>query len=126
MNHQGYIAAVISKHGAAKLSKLARHSRVFCHHVTMAYRPSGKVYRKYADFIGTEIIFEITEIVSNEKGQAVRVRGVPTENKHSHITVSCADGVNPVYSNTLLTRKKDRRIRPYKQKVRATIQFIPL
>jgi len=125
MRHRGYIAAVISNSCAQRLRRAARYERTFCHHITMAYRPSKKIFAKYAAFIGKRVLFEVLELVTDENGQAVRVSGVPCENKHPHITVSCAPGIEPVYSNRLLARRNASTHRLTFSGV-ATIQFIPL
>jgi hypothetical protein len=123
--HEGYIAAVISKRAAKKLRSFAIHSKIFCHHVTIAYAPTDEIYAKYAHLVGKRIAFTITGICSNNKGQAAAVRDVPSENHHPHITISCAVGVPPVYSNDLLSGKRVRKKR-YRQKAYATVRFIPI
>lgn len=53
--------------------------------------------------VGSHVDMHVKEIVWNDKGAACRiVCDVPTVNKHPHITIACAPGVKPVYSNDLL------------------------
>lgn len=52
--------------------------------------------------IGSHVDMHVKEIVWNDKGAACRiVCDIPTVNKHPHITIACATGVKPVYSNEL-------------------------
>lgn len=102
------VAAVLDDETANFLKGLAVHQNVFCHHVTMAYQPSPEVYAKYQHLIGTTIEFDCRWSVRDHKGQATFVDGVPSEKKVPHITISCADGVEPVYSNQLFNNPQRR------------------
>lgn len=97
-----YVAVFLDRESREKLLKLVdpRHPNVFAHHVTVCFKPSQEQLKSFK--LPERVEFEAISIVHDEKGQAVRVRGVPSQNEHPHITISCADGVKPVYSNELL------------------------
>jgi hypothetical protein len=102
-----YIGFFLDGKSREKLLQLVppRHSKVFADHCTLVFRPSASDItdflkgpmraRKEISVIGT---------VHDEKGQAVLVADVVSKNTMPHITISCADGVKPVYSNELLER----------------------
>ena len=120
----GLIAVVLDNETAEHLRNLAIHSNVFCKHVTMAYRPKPDVYSKYASLMGQEVEFDIVYEAFDSYGQTVAVKGVPSENAVPHITISCADGVPPAYSNKLLDKPE-----PYKGPVpicrgRGVVEFV--
>ena len=81
----------------------ARHATVYADHVTLAYKPSPEVLLKYQPHVGERIQIPVTAEVSDAKGQAVLV-GAESENEHPHCTISCVEGVPPVYSNELFGR----------------------
>jgi len=99
---KGLLVVHLDEETKAKLKELAIHPKVHCHHITLAYRPSQEVYDRYARWLDKSVHFTIVEIVTDELGQAVVVKGIETENPIAHITISCAEGTPPVYSNTLL------------------------
>ena len=103
---KGNILAVISSAAAAKLRRLAIFPDIYCHHITIAAHPDDVTYRKYARLLGRRVRFQVTGVYADSKGQAARVTGVPSENAHPHITISCAPGVHPKYSNDLLAKKR--------------------
>ena len=43
----------------------------------------------------------------DEKGDALLVEDIKSENKYPHITLSCAEGVKPVYSHELIERASE-------------------
>jgi len=91
------------------------YENVFADHVTLRYKANEidvNIFQALKEKI-TKIDLRVFGYASNEKGQAVCVVYVgeidgkqiflpPTNNKVPHITISCADGVKPVYSNELL------------------------
>lgn len=89
------------------------HPNVYVDHVTLQFKPSPIDVMKmdhWTDNHGehTEII--VTHIISNAKAQVARINipqnyehGFPISEKQiPHMTISCAEGVSPSYSNTLL------------------------
>lgn len=99
----GYYAAVLDPESSELLKDKAVHTNIFCHHVTLAYNPTEEVASRYKHLVGTKLQLRVTGIRTSNKCQAAIVEGVQTENKHSHVTISCADGTKPVESNELLS-----------------------
>ena len=86
------------------------------HHVTMRFCPPSvpdeeKIAYKdaFAPFAGKSVLVEPIALVYDDKGAALSVR-LPEEVRaqcqslHPHITIACAPGVQPVYSNELLSK----------------------
>lgn len=81
------------------------HSKVYAEHMTIAFRPSDKVNERLMSDKGKEVMLVVAGHTLDNKGQAVVVTGygrldfgVP------HITISCAEGVSPKYSNELISQ----------------------
>ena len=106
---KGYIAAVLDEAFAKDVRNWAQFSNVHGKHVTIAYNPSDEIFNKYAHRFGDRILVHVVQICNNEKCQAAVVQGVPTENVVPHITISCADGVKPAESNTMLNSHHRRK-----------------
>ncbi len=76
------------------------HSIVYGHHSTISFKPDelndiepGKKYK-----------IKILGRVYDEKGDVLLVENKRSKNKFPHITLSCAEGVDPFYSNELLEK----------------------
>lgn len=91
--------------------------KVLCHHLTLSFRPSEEKLREMSPFLGNSITMNITHAAADERGQAVQIAGAGEwarlavsncDNKHPHITVACAKGTSPVYSNELLEGPKEK------------------
>jgi len=86
-----------------------KHKNVFAHHLTLAF---GKnILPSYP--LGDICPIQVLGVADDEKGQAVVCGGDHVYNlchgaQLPHITISCADGVKPVYSNELLQAQKVR------------------
>ena len=74
-----------------------KHGKVFAHHTTTEFMPKSNEGIE----IGKEQKLKIIGRASNEKGDALLVENPKSKNKYPHITLSCAEGVSPVYSNQL-------------------------
>jgi hypothetical protein len=82
-----------------------KHGTVTADHITLAFAPSEEVLEILKPKLGRLYSIKLSGQASDEKGQAVAVERdeLPfIENAFPHITVSCAAGVKPVYSNELL------------------------
>ena len=104
-----YIALVLDEQSKLELLKRCspKHSKVFAHHITLVFSPTAEVRRRFVDFLGKREFFEICVEVSDSKGHAVSVKlgdELPCYNNQPHVTISCAEGTKPVYSNELLKR----------------------
>ena len=79
------------------------HPRIFCHHVTLTHG-----INELPDTLGQEVHMHVNNYYSDEKGECMSVFCEdPYVWQHAgfpHITISCAEGVGPVYSNELLER----------------------
>jgi len=79
---------------------LPKHEKVFAHHVTIEFKPETLDGIE----VGKDWKIEIIGRATDEKGDALLVKGSKSKNKYPHITLSCASGVNPFYSNELIER----------------------
>ncbi len=75
-----------------------RHSRIYGHHSTIAFKPGSLD----GIDVGAETKIKIIGRAQDEKGDALLVENLKSKNKYPHITLSCAEGVSPVYSNELI------------------------
>lgn len=98
-----YIGAFLTEESRAILLAAVPplHFDVYAGHVTIVFRPEPEDLILFAD--GREVELEVFEEVWDARGQAVAVRGVPSENAHPHITISTTPETKPVYSNELLS-----------------------
>lgn len=77
-----------------------KHGKVFAHHSTIAFKPPTLDGVE----VGKETPLNIIGRVSDEKGDALLVENLKSNNGHPHITLSCAEGVSPVYSNEMIEK----------------------
>ena len=77
-----------------------KHPKIFAHHSTNQFRPKDTGDLE----IGKKSRIKILGRASDEKGDVLLVENSKSENKHPHITLSCTEGVSPVYSQELLER----------------------
>jgi hypothetical protein len=98
-----FVSAVLTPESRRKLLQRVppAHLNVYAHHMTMAHNPDAKTLAYYQKMEGQRIPLAVVAMATDEQGQAVLVGG-ESENDHPHITISCAEGVSPVYSNELL------------------------
>lgn len=105
-----YTAIFLTEEAKETLKKLypPKHPKVYADHVTLVFKPTPEQIAFLAPFMDQVAVFQVTGVISDEKGQAAKVTipgnlQVPGQHLH-HITISCAEGVSPVYSNELLLR----------------------
>lgn len=98
-----FISLVLTPHSQEILKRVIppAHPWVKAHHMTMAFKPAIDRLEHYQAMVGQRLRIKVTGVAQDEKGQAVAVQG-PSDNPHPHITISCADGVSPAYSNQLV------------------------
>ena len=103
MNNNFYLAVVLDDKSIEKLKNAIKpkHSNIFYHHMTVAYKPTEEAYRKYEPLINSNINLKVIKHCFDNKGQAVLVDTELSENEYPHITLSCSEGVAPIYSNDL-------------------------
>jgi len=108
---QGYLAVVLED-GVTKaiLRGLCKHPIQYCEHITLAFKPTQEVFDKYASMIDKLVDFDLVEIVCDDRAQAAVVfgLGLECENPIAHVTMSCAPGTKPFYSNELLKQQAGR------------------
>jgi hypothetical protein len=77
-----------------------KHKKVFGHHSTIAFKPQSLEGIE----VGKKSLMKIIGRAFDEKGDALLVENEKSNNENPHITLSCADGISPVYSNELLKK----------------------
>ncbi len=77
-----------------------KHKNVYAHHSTIAFKPDNLDEIE----IGKKSVIKILARAYDEKGDALLVDNPKSKNKYPHITLSCAQGVTPSYSNELLEK----------------------
>jgi hypothetical protein len=75
-----------------------KHARVFAHHSTIAFEPESVEGIE----VGKQHKIKVIGRAYDEKGDVLLVENPKSKNKFPHITLSCREGVDPVYSNELL------------------------
>ncbi len=103
--HKPFTCLVIDAPSRALLLALVkpRHEVVFADHITLEHDPAD-VLPLEREFIGRAIV---VEVMSDEQGQAVTVQldrnteALMKPGTRPHITLSCAPGIFPAYSNRL-------------------------
>lgn len=100
-----YNAYVLTPDAQRKLMEIfpPKHNNTFYHHMTINFG-----VQKLPKNLGW--ISELTVIgyAEDDKGQAVVIQEARADGGVSHITLSCAEGVKPVYSNELLAKGWDK------------------
>lgn len=83
------------------------HKNVFAHHLTLAY---GRHMNEFYP-LGRKVTVEVVNEIADGRGQCAIVR--PDflkewlwEKQEPHITISCAEGVKPAYSNEMMAEFK--------------------
>lgn len=100
---QGFSGVFITEESKNMLLKMIppEHKNVFGDHVTIEYGVD-----KPHPMSGTKVRLTILGYAVDAKGKAVFVEGVDSQNRHPHITISTAEGVEPFYSNELLAKNR--------------------
>jgi hypothetical protein len=76
----------------------------FAHHMTVKFKPTEEDVIAFSPIIGQEVKLQVVGYAADDKGQAVLVNSeLKSNNANPHITISCATGITPVYSNELLS-----------------------
>lgn len=80
-----------------------KHGNVYAEHMTILFGSTKEQDEKMLLQWGKEVQLFVTGIAEDDKGQAVVVHGMDRVGGGiPHVTISCADGTRPVYSNKLL------------------------
>ena len=75
--------------------------------MTIAFNPSEDINNKMFKRLGEVVNLCVVGRKIDDKGDAVVICGDENrlDNGMAHITISCADGTKPVYSNKLLSQE---------------------
>ena len=97
-----FVSAVLTPESQRRLLDAVPpiHPTVYAHHATIAFKPKAADLERYLEMHGQSVRIPVTAVAADDKAQAVLV-GLDSENEYPHITISVAEGVNPVYSNEL-------------------------
>lgn len=76
-----------------------KHDNIYATHITISFKPANGIQ---GIELGREKELQIIGIVEDERGQAVLVQGSKSAKDHPHITISCAPGTEPKYSNEMI------------------------
>jgi hypothetical protein len=80
-----------------------QHPNVYAEHMTIVFKPTQEQDEMLMKQIGTLRTLIVTGFGLDNKGDAVVVTGERRlDGGIPHITISCADGTKPFYSNELL------------------------
>lgn len=91
--------------GILKATFKPRHAKVYAEHTTLVFNPHQIHEAKWSKRLGEKVELSVIGHAHDDKGDAVVVKGIEREDGGiAHITISCADGTKPVYSNVLLGR----------------------
>ena len=79
----------------------------YMHHVTLAYKPDQAFIDKMfiEEYIGEESIITVCRVIHDHLGCTAIVMAedeLPCNSDTPHITIGTAEGIKPVYSNTLI------------------------
>ena len=91
------------------------HRNVIAQHVTLWFAPTEMEFVTHClPSIGNIAVFHGTDVVANERCQALRVRNTESfqcaPGQHLHLTLSLTDGVPAVESNGLIQSTKDTAV----------------
>lgn len=107
------------------------HEKVFGDHVTLAFRPTKEQVEELTPKLGQRFPLEVIVELGDSRCQAVLVRnnGFPVcQNENPHITISCAPGTKPYYSNTMLSMLQDPKFPEARSAIitlEAVLDFFP-
>lgn len=77
-----------------------KHKKVYAHHSTIAFKPATLDNVE----LGKETSLKIIARITDEKGDTLLVESPKSNNAHPHITLSCAEGTSPFYSNEMIEK----------------------
>jgi len=100
-----YWAVLLTEKGKADLLNMVtpKHQSIYAEHITIVFRPTSEQNDILYSRLGESVTLAAIGISSDDKGQAVVVTGEDRlDDGTAHITVSCAEGIKPFYSNELL------------------------
>ena len=106
-----YWAALLTNKSSnlLKSSFKPEHPKVFAEHVTLAFAPTEEQNEQWEKRLGETIELKVIAEGKDKRGHAVIVEGIQREDGGiPHITISCAKGTKPFYSNYLLSKGSEK------------------
>ena len=88
----------------------AAHPNIYAEHMTIVFKPSDSLNEALMKECGTEVTLNVIGHAQDQNGQAVVVKSDSVSRIGggiAHVTISCANGTKPVYSNELLKKHYD-------------------
>lgn len=82
-------------------------------HVTIKYGPTLADYERFRLLAGKFVTLTATHVVTTDRVQAVKIRGVDTALGTPHVTLSWAAGASPIESNAAVAIEKGAPIQPW-------------
>jgi len=109
MSRTLYWAVKLNNESIAKLLSSCPpiHPNVYAEHLTLAFKPTDEEEDYWAKRHGDAVTLHVNKFAFDNRGQAVMASGIErSRGGITHITISCANGVSPVYSNELLASQE--------------------
>ena len=115
----GYFAVELKKSDSKLVSKRAIFPNVVSDHITLAYKPTKKIYDKFMKLVGKNMGAAITQYRANNNIDALWVKDMfltDTDKKikranpgSAHITLSLKDGFKPGDANSMFKKPKIKK-----------------
>ena len=102
-----YWAALLSEKSSNLLKATFKpeHPKIFAEHVTLAFGPTEEQDEKWFKRLGEIVELKVKGEAKDKRGHAVLVEGIQRDDDEvPHVTISCAKGTKPMYSNYLLSK----------------------
>ena len=112
----GYFAVQLDRSSCNVVKKRATFPNVVSDHITLAYKPTKKIYNKFIKLVGKNVGAAITQYRANNNIDAFWVKDMfltDTDTKikranpgSAHITLSLKDGFKPGDANSMFKKPK--------------------
>ena len=107
MSKKYYVGVVLNKESVNYLKEKIPplYTKERYHHMTVAYMTKEEIINNYEKYLGKNIELNINGYCYDNKIQTVTVKTKLSENDIPHITLSCKNNIDPIYSNEMLKNK---------------------
>ena len=115
----GYFAVVLDKASCNVVKKRATMPNIVSDHITLAYKPTKKLYDKYIKLVGKNVGACITGYRANNNIDALWVNNMFLTDDYkkikranpgsAHITLSLKDGFKPGDANSMFKKPKIKK-----------------
>ena len=101
-----YWAVLLDKQAVELIQSIGpKHNNIFAEHTTLCFQPTPEQDKKWMERLGERVVLTVIGRGVDDRGDALIVDGVERDDAGiPHITISCADGTKPFYSNELLAK----------------------